>query len=656
MPQYNPRTGITMYQDAPAVDELLGGEPVPSASADTAPAADAPVEDVGMLAPAAPTPTTWQEWWATPADPDWVAWRDEQAGLLEDAYAPKWYAHPNPRYGQYRPQYSRADLYDKQQAAIAAGVHPALAVIGIGSDPQMRSIFAGSPSLNAFQAHADEWTRQQTKEGFLDKISPLMRMITMGLIGWGLGGAGAGMATSAGATAGGAAAGAAGGATAGAGMAAMQGNNILEGAVLGGLTGGAAGYAGGATGLEGFDALPVAARQAAIQIGAQALATGGDMETAIASYLLQQGVNATSDMVASVANDVIRNGAVEEVGLSAQGQFADTGEDGMLNLRRRPSLSGPASVLGPDGVARSAQPGALEGTWVAPAPNASYIGDPLNAFMPSFVGMLSSPEVDAAPQVTEAELAQQDAANAQELEAGDTPPAPEPEPTVTGKDVQKYAKLAKSVYNMLNPDAPQSGEAPPPPADAPQRGEDTTDEQYAEQLAQYANLDPATMAEQGFVPGTPEYYEHIMGQMDSIINQVIDSADDPEALAAQLRAKTGEELLALERALFVRGQIGQLMGSGTYVDPLTGLDEEVIAPDGEMVNPGRAAYQRGLARSADKLGRLRGGSARDFIGGMLDRDVDFYGMQERADERSELEEQYMLEDERKRRRGMFGMF
>jgi hypothetical protein len=96
----------------------------------------------------------------------------------------------------------------------------------------------------------------------------------------------------------------------------------------------------------------------------------------------------------------------------------------------------------------------------------------------------------------------------------------------------------------------------------------------------------------------------------------------------------------------------QLMGSGTYTDPATGLDEEVIG-DG-MFNPGRGAYQRGLARNVNDLGRLRGADARKFLGDLTSRDVDFFGMQGRADERA-LDEQYLLEDDLKRRRGMFGM-
>lgn len=215
--------------------------------------------------------------------------------------------------------------------------------------------------------------------------------------------------------------------------------------------------------------------------------------------------------------------------------------------------------------------------------------------------------------------------------------------------VKRYAKVAQTVHKMLNSDGSPEG--------APQRTEDVTDEQYAEQLVEYANLDAEAMAEQGFVPGTRPYYEHIMGQMDSIINQVLEGMDvDSDALADQLRTKTEEEIRALERALFVRGQMEQLMGSGTYTDPATGLDEEVLTPDGMLVNPGRGAYQRGLARNANDLGRLRGAEARKFLGSLLERDVDWYGMQGRADERA-LDEQFLLEDdERKRRRGMFGGF
>lgn len=237
-------------------------------------------------------------------------------------------------------------------------------------------------------------------------------------------------------------------------------------------------------------------------------------------------------------------------------------------------------------------------------------------------------------------------------------PGPSEQPTMTpeqqraqenAKMTEQFAKYAR-VLAQMNDD---EGE----PQDAPRRQEGQDDAQYSQTLAQYANLDAQAMADAGLTPGTPEYYEYIMKQMDSIISQITDGLDPDDAtLSDRLRAKTREELDSLERALYVRGQIGQLMGSGRYTDPFTGIGEDVIAPEGRTFQPGVAAYHRGLARSADEIAAMRPQEARRFLGGMLDRNPDLYGMEASANDRA-LEEMlasqgYDYGYDWKRRRGM----
>ena len=244
-------------------------------------------------------------------------------------------------------------------------------------------------------------------------------------------------------------------------------------------------------------------------------------------------------------------------------------------------------------------------------------------------------------------LSAEDEKNRDALEAGDNPP---PEPTVTSQDLQRYAKIAKSLYDMLG-----SQQAP---AGAPQRDEDMTPEEeqaYYEQVVSYLGLDPATMAEAGLTPGSPEYLDYILSQVDSIIGQVIGDANpDGEDFSALLRTKSADELQALNRAIYVRGQLGSLVGAGQYADPFTGMLEDVAARPGEKFLPGVAAWQRGLARSAEELAGMSGQEAKRFLGGMLERNPDIYRMQARRDAtglREALEQQNP--DLKRRRRGMF---
>lgn len=224
------------------------------------------------------------------------------------------------------------------------------------------------------------------------------------------------------------------------------------------------------------------------------------------------------------------------------------------------------------------------------------------------------------------------------------------QPAVTGQDLQKYAKIAQQVGKLLG----NSGGQPT----GPQRVEGQSDEQYAQQLVQYLNLDAAAMAAQGLIPGTPEYYQYIMSQADAVIQQVLGGMDvNANDLSAQLQGHTQQELEQLQRALFVRGQMDTLVGPGSYTDPFTGRSQDVSGPAGSRFQPSVGAYQRGLAHSTDELAGLRGTAALDYLHGMLGRNVDLFGMQGNQDARmlqARLEEMQQPQQHGKKRNGMLG--
>jgi hypothetical protein len=193
------------------------------------------------------------------------------------------------------------------------------------------------------------------------------------------------------------------------------------------------------------------------------------------------------------------------------------------------------------------------------------------------------------------------------------------------------------------------------PEDAPQREQGQSDADYAQSLASYVNVDAKALADMGLVPGTPEYYNYLMSQLDTTINDMAGTIDfDAPDLEQQLRGKTREELTNLQRALYVRGQLGTLMGSGTYTDPFTGIAEDVMT-NGQQVNPDVAAYHRGLGRSIGEFSRMSPIERQQAIGGFLNRSPDLFGMQARADARDEqaAQAQAFLEDLKRRHSSLF---
>jgi hypothetical protein len=342
-----------------------------------------------------------------------------------------------------------------------------------------------------------------------------------------------------------------------------------------------------------------------------AMVQTGSLKDAASAGLMSAAIPAASNWLAPYLSEMFGDAA-----LSGADERLLTASDAL------PMRSTPAQTFyGPDGAASYSTPATTtmgaEGMLSFDVPTMSLSSAPL---MPAAV-------VDEDPAAYEGDLTPETA-----------------DPLVTPEDLQRYAKIAKKVYDLVQQ------------PDGPQQSEGQSDEEYAGQLVDYLGLDPQTMADAGLTPGTPEYYEYIMAQADAIISQVLGDMDvDSEQFAQQLRTKTTEEQQSLVRALYVRGQMDQLMGSGTYTDPTSGEAVDVIGPDGSTFNPGLGGYQAGLAGDIDELGGLRGNDAMDYLQGMLGRRPDFFGMQAQADEQFELAKRTEQDDERKRR-GMFSSY
>jgi hypothetical protein len=371
--------------------------------------------------------------------------------------------------------------------------------------------------------------------------------------------------------------------------------------------------------------------------------SGMDFKDALKGAALGAGIGLAANTFAPVVNDAVAGRTdVAEVGQSAydvDSLYAADPAAEAADWRRRGIQVADAGSLGD--IATDAFYGPAVGEPITLAP-----GQPIpQPYAGEFETFLTNLDAKAA-------LDEEDAANRDALEAGDNPP---PEPTVTSADLERYAKIAKSLYEMLGSQANAGAPQRNPGDDGEMSPEE--EEAYLGEVVSYLGLDPATMAAAGLTPGSPEYLEYILAQVDSIIGQVIGDANpDGEDFGALLRAKTAEELQALNRAIYIRGQLGNLAGPGQYADPTTGMLEDVAAPEGSAkFLPGVAAWQRGLARSAQELAGMRGQEAKRFMGGMLDRNPDLYRMQARRDAtalREALEQQNP--DLKRRRRGMFG--
>lgn len=521
----------------------------------------------------------------------------EQPGFYDPANDPLMYRLPGDAQGEgnFRSirdaafEQARSNLFYKQDPTLALRMIQDPDYVGLTED-EFNQWF----SQDALEKEIARLTAPDPGQGFVSKFmgdlgdhGTIMTLVNAGLA-WMFGGA------LAGAMGGGAGASSAGASSAGAAEGAAASADALSGAM--------------GTGAGASTATQSALAGAAGRFGANYAMTG-DPKSAALSAAVPAAVGYATDFAAPYVSDAW-NAAGEFFApeyappvadeLQRGIQVADAGTSGMLDAGQ-PGLFDPA-----------------EYDWQADtSPNTTF----------------------ATRMVEAAELAPLDAPK-QEAE---TAPSAPTQPTVTSQDLQRYIKIGKTVYGLLGQ---KEGT---PPSGAPEQG-DSTPEEYASQLGDYLGLDAASMAEQGLQPGTPEYMQHIMARADQVIADVLGDMDvDAEDFAQQLRGKTEAELLQLQRALYVRGQMDQLMGSGTYVDPATGLGEEVIGAG--MFNPAVGAYQQGVATDVETLGGMRGQDAMDFLNTRLGRNTDFFGMQQQADERFEQAKQ---EDDLRRRRGMFG--
>lgn len=211
-------------------------------------------------------------------------------------------------------------------------------------------------------------------------------------------------------------------------------------------------------------------------------------------------------------------------------------------------------------------------------------------------------------------------------------------------------KASGYLFELLGEDSP----------DQPQRSEEETQEGYQQRVNDWAidtlGLDAQAMAERGLVPGSPEYQEFILSEADRVIGELAGQdtsfllqAESVEDVQQLMRGMSNDQMSKLARALHVRGALSQQSGEGRYVDPFTGIEEEVVGPG--LFNPAVAAAQRGTARQVRELAGLRGREAREAIG-MLGRDVDLYGLQAGADARNLRARLADQEEELRRRRGL----
>lgn len=402
--------------------------------------------------------------------------------------------------------------------------------------------------------------------------------------------------------------------------------------------------------------------------------SGADLGTALKGAAIGQGIGFAADAAAPIVNDAVAAGRdfVRDVGLSAYNVddlFADAPPAPMGDLIKRRGIQ-VANAGDLSGIVPSQDElfGQIDAALAQPPqPIDPALLDPSLIQAPVFLGeggmlLPTKPKMPPAQAPSDPTFG----GELQETAPGvfEQPPMPDPN-RITGSDLKRYASIAKAVYNLLGGEAKATQGAPRPPR--PRRGpegevlEPTPQEQqeYLNEVVEYLGLDTVAMAQAGLTPGTPEYLDYILTQADSIIGRVLGDAN-PEGtdFPALLRQKTGEELQALMRALYVRGQLGHKAGPGRYLDPFTGLMEDVAAPEGSApFLPGVAAWQRGLARSAEELAGMRGQEAKRFLGGLLDREPDLYRMQARRDAQALKEALYSQspdDDLKRRRRGMLG--
>ncbi len=611
----DPRTGITSYKDPAATDQTAAQAPSTATSLPapkTAPTGMLPTffSPTGSVAPGLVKASRYD---AKDADRHWYG-LNPQTGQYEWVYGVADYG-PSTDYLPNFSGYSDATGYSEYSDAQKAGPEYSDAFHAtnpLAHGPQTTYYLASDPN------------RPQTGGGWAEdpymgglNLLDIGSLAALGIITGGAAGAAVG---------GGAVGAAAGGAASGAEGALISEQDPLKGALLGAATGGTAGaLAPGVSSYLGGGMLG-AAGAGALTGGIGALTRGGGLNE-IARGAALGGV--TSGGARGVADTLFADTPTAAPAV-ADATLADaTRRRGMLPTSFFEPTASQVPGASIDAFGRTASPTDLAGTQTGSAVPAQFNGD-INSLIQA---------AGLAPSASPTSIGREQGA--------ETPQAPSKAPGAdNAQNVERIAKLGQALYKQLGA-----------PHDAPQRAKGQSDADYGNSLAQYAaqtgGFDAASL--QGLTPGTPQYYQAVMGQMDSVIQRLssglnLDSAD----LEAQLHGKSEKELEALDRALYVRGQLGQLMGSGTYTDPFSGRSQD-INTNGMLVNPARAAYQQGLAQSAGDIAAQTPGEGEQTLRSLFARSPDLYGAEAARQARIQdemLAAQNLPAYDTKKRRGM----
>lgn len=608
-----------------SANELVAGIVDPSPAAPQAaftgltPTAAAPAPDAQTVLPAAAPGDMYFNNWYNHFVTDALAPQNNPAWNPEIGYNPE-----NPQPGTSPDQYlpsKYTDLMDMNLQRAALQDYGRL-TSGNNSYALPDNVDVMGSLRNAYkqgnfhvQDQGGDWLFDNPVSRLIDGVgsSPEMEQLFQAVVMYYLGG---GASNAMGGSVAGTSSATAAGAAEGASNAAVLGSTPSA-AVAGSEYGAAAAGAGGSGGVAGMlSTLPTWATRAGTMYGSNYLTNGGDAKGAAKNTALGMGIGYGADAAAPYVNDA----------LDAGNSFSDSmRRKGMLGTQ----VADASSVLGPMSDAAAADPA-----------NYNWLADTTkdNTFATRMASDPFTPMDLTAPLPASSAPAPA-AANP------DAPPAQKS--AVTSQDLQRYTKIGMQVNDLIGAakGAPQQ-----PPADATPEDQ----QKYYSDVVNYLGLDAQTMAAAGLQPGSPEYTQYILDQADAIISQTMQGLDVNSAdLSAQLRTKTDQELQQLQRALYVRGQLGQQMGAGTYVDPATGTPQEVLG--GGMFDPNVGAYQRGLAGNVNDLAGKQGQGAYDYLQGMLGRHADMFGMQGAADAQFEQAKRNdQNPDELRRRRGMLG--
>jgi len=471
----------------------------------------------------------------------------------------------------------------------------------------------------------------------------------------------------------------------------VSGGNPIEGVLRGGLTGGAGGGVDMLTSTGGFDPiLSGAIKGGASGMLSSAMGGGNPLEGLVRGGVmggggaaLNQGMNALvgpgsegpvqvasgpsetmSDAPAPSAQQLIRNlagtGLVEDYGLSAapaQQLIQNLAGSGLVE----------DYGLSADMVPNAGIVQALQGTGIAEDYGVSPSVVPGYDVMTNLAGTGLVEDYGLSPELIDAGWAMSGVTPGQATDEE----ADEEQQAAAPAEKTNYAGVVKSIYSayqsLTGKDLPPVPEYSPP---ARREGQDEAEyhEELASSLSDYlgvtgVDLSPDALRDAGVTPGTPQYLEYILAQIDGIIESIVGvdvsvllEGESTEDLQGAIRGKTDAEMQQLLRALHSRGALDSMSAAPRAVDPFTGLMQELGLADGEMVNPAIAAYQRGIAGFGEGLlDSVSGADARGKIGELLGRNPDLFNLQARRDARRMQELLYQMQDDDERKRRGLGL-